>query len=583
MSLLSSEKQKRRLFLSRLRILSIVTAAIFLILIMRIAQWTLFRRKTYQEKAKNNYIHPQRLDAPRGQIFSRDHHPLAVNRRTYSVWISPFQVSPTELHRTVLFLEGTLKRDFSVKEEKALSLRPRWRRKLLARNLSIESVTPILERKWDLPGLRVTADYKRYYPEGEAAAHVVGYLGRISGEKWKEYREKGYAMDDLIGIAGIERQYEDLVKGIPGREIVQRDARGRFCKVLSTQPAVPGRDLYLTMDLDFQKFARFKLGKRWGVILAMNPRTGDILVMASYPGYDSNYPAMASKPSRPVSYLNKAIQENYPPASTFKLVTAVAGVESGISPEHKYLCEGYYYLPGWKRPFKCDNTSGHGVLDLSHAIEHSCNIYFYRAARKMGPVNLLRHAAMFGYGTRTGIDLPFEIPGHLPIQSADDMYPGNLLNISIGQGDITATPLQVLCSYCLFANGGRMVKPHLLGYLSGEGRGDHHNKEWRRIDIPSEGGRAILKGLVNVVDSRGGTAHNAGFQKEWKVAGKTGTAERSGREDDAWFVCFAPYDDPEVAVLVMIEEGGFGGSTAAPLAREILEYYFLNRERLLGE
>ena len=555
---------------------------LFLVLIARIAHWTIFRQPYYKELARNNFIHPQRLGAPRGAIYSRDGKPLAVNRRTYSIWISPFRVSRRELHETVVFLENILGRDFSEKEREALDLRPRWRRKLLARNLSLETVTPILERRWSLDGLRITTDFKRYYPGGEVCGHVMGYLGRLSPQNLSAYLEKGYARDDLVGVAGIEHEYEDLLRGSPGREIVQRDARGRFCKTLRTQTALPGNDLHLTIDLDFQRFATYKLGQQRGVILVMNPLSGKMYVMVSYPSYDSNDPAAVSKPSRPVSYLNKAIQENYPPASTFKLVTAVAGFQAGVNNEKKFLCEGDYYLPNWKRPYKCDMRSGHGWLNLEDALKYSCNIFFYQSARRIGAPALLQWAIRFGYGTRTGIDLPYEIAGILPVQSADSMLPGNLLYLSIGQGQISATPLQVLLSYAIFANGGKRITPHLLDYYKGADHDRHYNmNETDQISLAAWQRQVVLNGLVKVVNSRGGTASRVDFPKSWKVAGKTGTAERSGREDDAWFVCFAPYDAPEVAVLVFLEEGGFGGSIAAPVAREIMDYYFLNRSRFV--
>jgi len=573
------ESQTQRIFTVRIRILFYLLVLLFLIFLWRIASWTLFHQSYYQDLAKSNFIHPQRLDAPRGRIYSRDGHFLAVNRATYSISLSPFGVEKSELHNTIKYLEGVLGADFSQKEEEVYQLRPRWQRILLARNLSLETITPILEREWSLPGLRISSDFKRYYPAGSLAAHIGGYLGFIPQDKLKDYLDKGYERDDLVGMAGIEYSYEELLTGIPGREIVQRDARGRYCATLETEPSVPGHDLHLTLDLDFQKYAQSIMGSRNGVIIVTNTGNGDVFVMASAPSYDSNDPAASAASAEPVSFLNKAIQENYLPASTFKLVTAMGGLDAGLTPQSKFICEGYYYLPQWKRPFKCDTLSGHGEIDLYDAIKYSCNIYFYQSVQTMGATRFLEWALHFGYGARTGIDLPFEVPGSLPIQSVDSMVPGDLLNLSIGQGHISATPIQVLQSFCIFASGGRIIPPHLLKYfVDAEGkRKDFIPGSWQ-LPMRYEDRQAVLKGLIEVVNSPGGTAFHAGFPPEWKAAGKTGTAERKDKSD-AWFVCFAPYDSPEIAVLVFIEEGGGGGSTGAPLAKEILDYYFLNRSR----
>jgi penicillin-binding protein 2 len=581
MSWFYSEKHFNHVFSKRLRILVYIYLFFMLVFAGRMAHWMLFHQRYYQELARSNFVHPQRLDAPRGRIFSRDGHLLAVNRTTYSIGISPFGLNEPELRHTVRYLEEALSSDFSKSEKESLALRPRWRSKLLSRNLSLEETAPILERQWDLPGLRIASDFKRYYPAGSVFSHIIGYLGYIPHEKMEQYRDKGYNRDDMIGITGLEYAYEDLLRGEPGEEIVQRDARGRYCKTIATEPARPGCDLYLTLDMDFQRHAESILHQQYGVIIVMNPQNGDILAMVSDPDYDNNHPGAASISGRPAYFLNKAIQENYLPASTLKLVTAMAALDAGISPDTEYYCEGLYYLPEWKRPFKCDVETGHGRVNLNMALRYSCNIYFYISVQKIGASSFLQWILNFGYGMPTGIDLPYEVSGLVPIHSIDSMPPGNLLNLSIGQGLISATPIQVLFSYCIFANNGRIVRPHLLQYhVDDEGNKSYFIPQSESIPLDQGHRKSVLDGLISVVNSPGGTANRADFPKQWKVAGKTGTAERKKSKDDAWFVCFAPYDNPEVAVLVFLEEAGFGGSNAAPLARDILEYYFLNRERL---
>ena len=582
MSLLSSDLQDRQLFEKRFRLLAVASVIIFIVLIVRIGQWTILHNEKYSELARNNYIHPQRLEAPRGQIYSRDGKLIAVNRLTYSIWISPFRLTEYELHKTVVYLEETLSRDFSERERQALAMQPRWQWRLLARNLSLETIAPIIERQWALPGMRIISDFKRYYPEGEITSCVTGYLGRMTKTQIAQYREKGYSPDDLIGVAGIEKYYEDLLRGEPGTEVVQRDARGRYVDTLDTTSSVPGQDLYLSLDLDFQKYAYYMMEGKTGVAIAMNPNTGAILAMVSSPGYDSNDPAAPARPTRPVSYMNKAIQENYPPASTFKLVTAAAILDGGIRPNQTYACSGKYYLPNWRRPYVCELQSGHGDVNIRDALRVSCNVYFYQTVQKIGAKPLMEWSLRFGYGAATGVDLPYEVSGNLPIQQSDSILPGELLNLCIGQGVLTATPLQVLCSYCIFANEGRFVQPHfLLHHRDAENRRYDFQPKTRNATLRVEHTNIILEGLKGVVYMPGGTGFHAGFPKEWKVAGKTGTAERHGRENDAWFACYAPYDAPEIAMLVMIEEGGYGGSTSVPIAKKLMEYYFSNRKRFL--
>ncbi|MBN1899934.1 penicillin-binding protein 2 [Candidatus Sumerlaeota bacterium] len=581
MSRFSPDIRIRQLFGARLRILIFVYLFILLVFIGRIGFWTLFHQRRYQELARSNFIHPQRLNAPRGRIFSRDGRLLAVNRITYSIGISPFGIDEKELKITLQYLDDIFSSDFDAREKEVLSLRPKWRSLPLARNLSLEETSPILERQWDLPGLRISSDFKRYYPAGSVFSHIIGYLGYVSPSQIAQYKDKGYERDDLVGKTGLEYVYEDLLRGVAGREIVQRDARGRYCKTLETEAAQPGRDIYLTLDLGLQKRADLVLQRRNGVIIVMNPQNGDILAMVSYPRYDNNRPGSLLDSGAPVCFLNKAIQENYIPASTMKMVTAMAGLDAGIPADTKYECRGLYYLPDWKRPFKCDLETGHGKIDLREALQYSCNIYFYISVQKIGGSSFLQWMLNFGYGTPTGIDLPFEVAGSLPIHTIDSMPPGNLLNLSIGQGLVSATPLQVLVSYSIFANGGKMIRPHLMQYHSdGEGERTYFTPQTDSLHLNPEHRKSVLEGLIAVVNSPDGTGNRAGFLKEWKVAGKTGTAERKESRDDAWFVCFAPYDEPEVAVLVFLEEAGFGGSNAAPLARDILEYYFQNRERL---
>lgn len=563
--------------LRRFRILTILLVAIFVILALRLLPITLIQGKYYAELSENNFLVPQRLEAPRGTIFDRNHLPIGVSRLTFSLYVSPFKLGRQTIHETLSRLSALLNRDVTNLEDRLARLNPKWEKVLLAKNLSLPEVTPVLEEQYNLPGLIVEEGFKRFYPAGQATCHISGYLGMIPKSRMSKFLDQNYDPKDFVGIVNIERTYEASLRGHPGEEIVRRDARGRKRDAYVSHSSEPGNNVFLTLDLKLQEYAYRQLQGRSGVVVAMNPSDGAILAMVSSPGFDPNDPGSFSKEG---SYLlNKTIQENYPPGSTFKLITSLAALRAGISPEKEFSCNGKYYLPQWNKPFTCFSPNGHGWVNMRDAIKYSCNIYFYQLSEAVGAKRLVDCAFQLGLGSPTGVELSGEVGGYLPLNVAAGLPPGEVILLGIGQGRIAATPLQMLNAYCTFANGGRLWVPHLLDRIEspdGEviARAD---RTYHEIPLSSSMRSTILDGLVATVNEEGGTAYKAGFPREWKVAGKTGTAQRDQEATDAWFIGFAPYDNPELAILVLVEKGGHGGSVAAPLARDILAYYFSNQ------
>ncbi len=547
-----------------------------MVLALRLFPITLIQGKYYRELSENNFLVPQRLEAPRGTIFDRNHLTIAVSRVTFSVYVSPFKLELQAIHETLTRLSALLNRDVISLEDRLGRLISKWQKVLLAKNLSLAEITPILEEQYNLPGLIVEESFKRYYPAGPATCHISGHLGMIPKSLVSQFLDQNYDPKDLVGIVNIERIYESSLHGRAGKEIVRRDARGRKRDAYVSHPPESGNNVFLTLDLKLQKYAYQQLQGRSGVIIAMDPSNGAILAMVSTPGFDPNDPGSFSEEGS--CFLNKAIQEHYPPGSTFKMITCLAALRSGISPEKKFHCNGKFYLPQWNKPFTCFQTGGHGWVNIQEAIKYSCNIYFYQLADAVGAKRLVDCAFQLGLGSLTGVDLSGEVRGYLPLNLAAGLPPGEVILLGIGQGRIATTPLQILNAFCAFANGGRLWTPHLLDRIESPG-GEvmiFTDPKYHEIHLSNSARSTILEGLVAAVNEEGGTAYKAGFLRDWKVAGKTGTAQRDLEATDAWFVGFAPYDDPKLAVLVLVEKGGHGGAVAAPLAKNIFGYYFTN-------
>ena len=489
----------------------------------------------------------------------------------------------------------------------------------IATNVNDEVVAQINERNDEFPGISISTNTVRAYPLGSLAAHVIGYTRTISDEEYKEKKDR-YDIDDIIGKTGIEYLFEDYLKGTDGEKQVEMSVDGTITGEYVTKNAIAGSDVVLTIDANLQQVTETALANcvekiknggfaqkydaKGGAAVVMNVNTGDVLSMASYPTYEPewfvgtletdkwNY--MNNSETHPL--LNKAIQGTYEPGSTFKMITAIAGLETGgITPKEKINDTGIYkkYGVDMKCWYYTSYHRGHGYLNVTQALQHSCNYFFYETGDRIGIDAIVKYALHFGLGKKTGIELPSEQAGTLAQkQEGKTWNPGDTLNAAIGQGDNSFTPLQIAKYISSIANGGTVVKPTIIKTILNSDGTEVSKEEIEKytneklgfqdeddgITISQESINIAKEGMRMATSEAGGTAYSIFKNFVVEVAGKTGSAE-AGQDANskdivnAWFVCFAPFDNPEVAVVVMIENGGHG-NYAAEVARDILTQYF---------
>lgn len=565
---------------NRLLFLSIIAGFLGLIA-FQVAFLSIGSHEKYQKRAQDNLFDRRRLSYPRGNILDREGLVLATNRRVYAITFSPYGLRNDEARDVLARLAGLIGAPDASAIEGIIETRPRWTRHTLVGKASQVDVLPFLERPGDYPGVRIREDFSREYSQPTDFAHVIGYLGRIQPGELDTYTRPRYLLDAEVGRSGLERQYENRLAGHPGAERHRRDARGRrLSQPDLLESARPGENLYLATDARLQARAMELLRGRTGTILMMDVESGGLLVMASRPTFDPNTPSALVVDGEDAGFLNLAVRGLYPPASTFKMVGAVVAIKEGYSPSREVNCAGRFQPAGWGRAYYCSHRWGHGLMNLSDSIKVSCNTYYYQLGYDFGFAPFADVARRLGFAELAGVDLPGEKAGQLA--SMEQPPPGETLNLVIGQGSMLATPLQVLRATAAVANGGRLVTPHVvdsIGY-------DRETAEVIGARAKSAGLgpseiRVITDGMWRAVNESGGTAHDAGFHRAWDVAGKTGTAERGGDKEDAWFAGFFPASRPRYAMIVHIEnaESG-GGHTAAPIAKDLLEEYFQPREEV---
>jgi penicillin-binding protein 2 len=568
----------------RLTVLFLAFLAAMLVYLGRTYQLTVVQGPAYRDLSDNNFLLQTPLPAPRGRILDRHGEPLAVNQPIFQMEMSPFRLGREQVAATLERLAALLDQPaLAGKVDAIFRHRPRWETVTLASNLPLERVVPVMEQAFDLPGVQVTQDYRRYYPAGETAGLITGHVGGIDAGALDAFQAKGYLPDEKVGRLGTEAVFEDLLHGEHGLEIVTRDAQGRVRARQGEIAARSGRTVVLTIDMGLQRLAD-KLLEGWrGAVIAMDPRDGAVLAMVAHPGYEPERPAWSGTPDRPRSSFNRAVNGiGFAPGSTFKIVTAAAGLRAGFSPDEKYFCGGSYELSGARQKFLCNVRWGHESQNMYEALQHSCNVFFYRWAQRAGAAAFVDVARQFGIGRPTGFELesanPYDPPGHLATPGFDEIYTGSLLQMGIGQGQLlSVTPLQLTRAYAALCNGGILYQPRLFKEersLDGKIERSGQKVAQGRLPIDDEQRRAILEGLWRVVNQTGGTAARYGIKPAWRVAGKTGTAQTGRPKSDAWFVCFAPAEAPEILLLVLVEDSGHGGEVCAPLARQLLAYHF---------
>ncbi len=567
---------------NKLKRLTQVLLVLFAILSLRLIQLQLVQGKRHSRLSDRNRIRKLVRPGPRGRIFDRNGRLLADTRPSFTVSVIPTEMNDSTLPVLAALL-GIKKQELAERVRPVAYLSSPVKVK---RNLDKTTLFIIEENRFRLSGVRTSVDPIRFYPSGKRYCHILGHLGEVNEQELKD--DTLYQALDYIGRAGIEAQYEPLLRGRDGYEYIEIDVRGHEIGPLPEKrpvPAVPGKDLRLTIDSRLQKLA-FRLTAQYerAAVVGLDIKTGAVLCFVSQPGFDPNifispispetWDALASKQSKP--FYNRVVSAGYPPGSLLKPMVALAGLRSGVVTAHTRFqpCEGKFRYGN--RTFKC--WTRHGGLDLLEAIAHSCNIYFYQLGLKLGLDSLVSFCRILPLGKPTGIDLASENAGIIPSRDwLDSLYgkgkwtKGVLLNFAIGQGEILATPLQLALTYAAIANNGEFCEPHLLASV------DSAQKTVRTIStrkhfIPLN--RAHLNqvkvALEKVVEY--GTAKTARL-KEITIAGKTGTAQTKG-PDHAWFVGYAPAEKPEVVFAVLVENAGHGGVVAAPIARQLIRNYF---------
>jgi len=561
---------------------------VFAILIGRLAYMQIFSRDRYLRESERNRVRNVILKPVRGQLFDRHGVVLVDNRPAYSVSVLPYEFLKNQ--RTVKRLAEILQTApaeiiAQIKENKIGNFSP----VKLRRDVGFDIVSQIEEQRLDLPGVLLEAESKRYYPAGVRASHIFGYLGEITAQELQKVDKTEYTLGDVIGKNGLEYVYEPALRGRSGVEYIEVDVLGREVRSLPelspTQP-LGGENLYLTIDADIQRYLEKALDGRRGAAVVLDARNGGVLAIVSKPDYDPAifatpiaekvWGALVNHPDKPL--YNRACQSVYPPGSTYKLVLAAAGLETGlIDTAATVTCTGSYRLGN--RNFDCWKKGGHGVVNFLSAIEQSCNVYFYQKGLEVGLENWSKYSKLFEFGKPTGIDLPNESAGLVPTARYFDKKYGKrgwtrglLLNLSVGQGDLLVTPLQMAYFAMIIGNSGVAYQPHLVMRPD---TGDTRVKGHRLPGISQETYARIQEGMYRVVNGVHGTAKAARIAGV-AVCGKTGTAQNPHGNSHAWFIGFAPRRNPEIALCILVENGGSGGAVAAPLARGVLRIHFKN-------
>lgn len=532
---------------------------------------------------------------PRGQIEDREGRLLAINHQQWAVSIVPNEIKKNP---DVLPLLSSLL-DKPVEElEAILSNQAKqggaFDSVVVDDDVSMEVVTRLEEQRLSLPGVDVGPQPVRYYPDKDLFGHILGQMGQITPEELKKRRDEGYRAGDFCGKLGLERGYDAVLRGTNGGREIEVDARGRVRGEVSNNAPVSGSTLTLTLDKTLQKLAYEELAARQknGAVVALDPKTGAVLALVSYPSYDPNMyvrgisvadlKRLNEDPRKP--QINRAVYTASAPGSTFKMMTAIAGLETGnATPRSGDYCSGYISLGRWKK--HCHKASGHGYVDFTDALAKSCDVFYYHLGQRLTPEVMADYARKFGLGSKLGIDLPLvEKAGIVPTPAYKEKHHrvwvgGDTVDTAIGQGELACTPLQMCSMVAAIANGGTVYRPQLIKTITeydlGGGKKIAHrfNPEIvRKAGVSQNNLQIIIRAMEAVMQPGGTGAHSA--IPGLRIAGKTGTAQRHNKIDNAWYVGFAPIEDPKIAICVYVEEGGHGGETAAPIARKLFGAFF---------
>jgi penicillin-binding protein 2 len=612
--------RERRLFEQRTIVIVVLMGILSALLLGRLIWLQVVRYDHYTQLSQGNRVRVEPLPAARGVIYDRHGRVLADNQPTYQLELVPEEVRDLNATLTGLARIGLIQ----VGQIEDLTKQIRSRRSFesvpVRLRLSDEEIARFAVNRFRFPGVDIQARLARNYPLGEIGVHALGYVGAISETDLEKIDREAYAGTRTIGKLGVESAYENDLRGANGRREILVNARGRpidnleaLERELIFRPGRSGQDVFLTLDLDVQNAAEQAMANRRGALIALDPNNGDVLALVSHPGFDPNlfarglsnpeFAALNTDPDRPL--FNRALRGTYPPGSTIKPVVALAGLEYGlIDPQDTYYCVGYFMLPGSSRRFRDWQRRGHGVVSMQSAISRSCDPYFYSLSDRLGVDRLHDFLGQFGLKAASGLDIGGERAGILPSREwkrsafrtpqEQVWFPGETVIFGIGQGYMTSSPMQLVQMTATLAMRGKPWRPRLVAAVRDPVTGERREIDPQALpevtlkdpafwDIAIDGMRAVMEG---------GTATRSAQGAKYSIAGKTGTAQvvaiAQGEEydadalderlrDHAWFVAFAPIEQPRIVVVVLVENGGSGSGVAAPVARQVMDAH-LNTE-----
>jgi len=601
-------------FTTRVVIALVCVGLLLGVVVVRLVYLQILSHEHFATLSEKNRVNIVPVPPTRGLIYDRNGVLLAQNLPSFSLEVIPEQADHLEAT-----LAG-LRKLITISDDDLDSFRKRLQQKRpfesipLRFRLSEEEVARFAINRYRFPGVDIQARLTRDYPFGKIASHTIGYVGRINENELNELDPSNYSGTTHVGKTGVEKSYESILHGTVGYQHEESNARGRVLRVLQRIPPKPGENLYLTIDMDLQMVAEQSMAGKRGALVAINPKTGEVLAMASVPGVDPNlfvngissaqYQGLQDDIDQPL--FNRALTGQYPPGSTIKPFMALAGLEyKEVTPDTQVLCQGSYSLPGDSHRYRDWKWGGHGFTDVNSAIVHSCDVYFYQLAHDLGIDRIYKYLSYFGLGKRTGIDLPGELSGLLPSREwkraarHEMWYPGETLISGIGQGYNLVTPLQLAEATAILANHGTILQPHIVhatqASSSSEIVPDAPVPEGKVPIAAPNNWDTVISAMEDVVSNPTGTAYGMGRGAPYRIAAKTGTAQVFGVKqneryraedveerlrDHALFIAFAPADDPDIAIAVVVENGGHGGSAAGPIARAVMDRYFSSKPAL---
>tara|TARA_R110001606_G_scaffold361754_7_gene515151 strand:+ start:45671 stop:47524 length:1854 start_codon:yes stop_codon:yes gene_type:complete len=597
-----------RIINDRLIFSALLAGLLFIALLARLTVLQVVEFEHFDSLSERNRVDISSIVPQRGLIYDRNGVILAENIPTFSLELTPENVPNIDdtLQKLATLFAMTEEDMLDIKER--IKQQRRFRQVILKERLTEEEVAIFSVNRHRFSGVDVVGRLIRHYPQGALFAHTVGYVGRINEQELQEIDEHNYKGSMQIGKTGIEKQYEELLHGQVGYQQVETNVQGRIVRELNSKPSVSGQDLFLHLDINLQRVAAEAMGDFNGAVVALDPKTGGVLAMVSKPDFDpnefvlgissKNYAALRDSPNMPL--FNRSLRGRYPPGSTLKPFIALAGLESGVITEQsKTFCPGWYTLPGQNHRYRCWKAHGHGHMDLKAGIAQSCDVYFYDLANTLGIDRIHSFLDLFRFGRRTEIDLPGESKGLSPSKEwkrasrNKAWYPGETLISGIGQGFNQMTPIQIAHSTAVLAMRGIDISPRVVRASRETGQSELQLFPAQTYEtLPMENSRnweAVIDSMVEVVHGTRGTARHIGNDLPFKIAGKSGTAQVFGIKQDekydaetlerklhdhALFIAFAPAENPQFVVAVVVEHGGGGSTMAGPIARKMIDQYF---------